>query len=178
MNTKNTYARNSQESASKRNPSPQNASKEVRAYSQGLKALKICPRRMPCTHPWCVFKAGMGILTVKLVEEGGDAVAQRGRRWIPGGGSGVAALGRMQKTQGRGGGCFVRGGERTGVVRGRRGLPRSPISRGGVVTAPVTTPPGSPASPGLCGFRVAVPARVYARHRMATGSFVLHVRGI
>ena len=72
----------------------------------------------------------------------------------------------------------VQGGEKTGMVQGRRRLPRSPIYRGGMVTAPVTTPPGSPASPELCGLRMAVPARVYARRRKAAGSFVLRVRGI
>ena len=61
------------------------------------------------------------------------------------------------------------------MVRGRRRLPRSPIYRGGVVTAPVTTPPGSPVSPGFCDLRVAVPARVYAR-RMENHRILCAVR--
>ena len=104
--------------------------------------------------------AEMGVLTLRLVEEGGEAVPQPGRRCGFGFYSSEAALRQLERAQGRGVGCFVRGGEKAEVVRGRRRLPRSPIYRGGVVTAPVTTPPGSPASPELCGFRVAVPARV------------------
>ena len=56
-------------------------------------------------------------------------------------------------------------GRRGGKCVGReKGLPRSPIYRGGVVTAPVTTPPGSPAPWGFGGLRVAAQARVYAQH--------------
>ena len=68
--------------------------------------------------------------------------------------------------QGLGGGMCERRREGKGAGR-KKSLPRSLIYRGGVVTAPVTTPPGSPASPELCGFRVAVPARMYAKRRKA-----------
>ena len=103
--------------------------------------------------------AEMGKLTGECLEEGGEAVPQRCARRGSGGFSGEAALRRLQRAQGFGG--AVRARRREGkVVRGRRRLPRSPIYRGGVVTAPVTTPPGSPPSRKLCGLRVAVPAHV------------------
>ena len=152
-----------------------------------MRARPVCSRETLEASPRCIHGAvararvhgGKGKLTSELVDEGGDAVPQRRRRCGPGFCSGKAALRRVMLVQGRGGGCSSCRGRREGKGAGRKkSLPRSPIYRGGMVTAPVTTPPGSPASPGLCDFRVAVPARVYARHRKGPRSFVLPGRGI
>ena len=107
-------------------------------------------------HPW----RPRDELTVKLVEEGGDEVAQR-----------VAAA-RVRLEFRRDGAPAARDANgatavllraedarRQGCGRKKR-LPLSPFYSRGVVTAPVTTPPGSPVGWDLCGQHVAAPARV------------------
>ena len=91
------------------------------------------------------FPAQMAALLRLLLWRGGTpatAAGARARRWC-------SCIGM------RGGKCAGR----------KKGLPRSPIYRGGVITGAVTTPPGSPASLELCGLRVAAQARVYAKHK-------------
>ena len=55
---------------------------------------------------------------------------------------------------------YARGGEEAKWCGEEERLPHSPIYRGGVVTAPVTTPPGSLVGWDFCGCGVVALARV------------------
>ena len=107
-------------------------------------------------HPW----RPQDELTARLAEEVGDEIAQRV----------TAARVRLEFRRGGAPAARVANGaaavllraedaRRQGCGRKKR-LPRSPFYSRGVVTAPVTTPPGSSIGLDLCGRGVAVPAHV------------------
>ena len=107
-------------------------------------------------HPW----RPRDELTARLVEEVGDEIAQRVtatrfRLKLRRGGAPVAST-----CKGRGGGFDSCEEARRQWCGRKKRLPRSPFYSRGVVTAPVTTPPGSPVGSDFCGYGVAAPARV------------------
>ena len=124
-------------------------------------------------HPWRggarASMAERGKLTGELSKKAGDAVPQR--RWRRGSGL-LLRRGGAPASFGRKGAAVVScGGRREGKGAGRKkSLPRSPIYRRGVVTAPVTTPPGSPVASGSlwpsCGRASARVGKTQEGHRI------------
>ena len=162
MNSKNPTAESKLLHPASANPKTLDINDAARHTSTVAKALGSPSYARAHVHSW---RASMAVWGKNLPEKMSEKAARR----FPSAVRGVTPVAASAARR-SGGCCGCEGSAVPSCVRRRggkcagrkKGLPRSPIYRGGVVTAPVTTPPGSPAPWEFGGLRVAAQARVYA----------------
>ena len=156
MNPKNTAVEPMQLPITSANPNRGVTSARRKYESLRRKALGSTSYARVCVLPWRASMVGKRNSPVRVSKkaamrfpsaDGGAAPASAPAAWCSGG----------LRCAGLGGAVRTRGGKYAGR---KKGLPRSPIYRGGVVTGAVTTPPGSPAALQLYGLCVATQMRV------------------